>query len=269
MQTHVHELRTLERPLALREYLGEEVKGEGVQWDQWTSVGDATALRWSLGVLANTLPEADEDIDPFEDALLSVESSKALEEFSYTARLTAFADVGAQHAFQGGASLRTLPHFNALMLDTDRDGEFDDFASALDAHVIGLDLTYGWTDETSQRSLTAGCELLWYSGDVVDVDTDNAALDIENENLQGWFAWADLALDGSRSVGAQYSLVERLDTRGSDAQELEVYFTHMFSEFHRLRFVVGHSDAEGDDALVSAALQYTAIVGAHGHGVNW
>src|SRR5207248_2602866 len=59
MQTHVHELRTIERPLVFRAYLGEEVKGDGVQWDSWTSVGDKTALRWSLGVFNNLLREPD------------------------------------------------------------------------------------------------------------------------------------------------------------------------------------------------------------------
>jgi len=45
MQVHVHELRTLERPLTLRTFLGEEVKGDGAQWNCWTSVGEKTIVR--------------------------------------------------------------------------------------------------------------------------------------------------------------------------------------------------------------------------------
>jgi hypothetical protein len=61
MQTHLHELRTIDRPLVLRTYLGSEVKGDGVQWDDWTSFGESTAVRWSIGVFGNLLPEAEDD----------------------------------------------------------------------------------------------------------------------------------------------------------------------------------------------------------------
>ncbi|MFT5286895.1 MAG: hypothetical protein ACI8TQ_003070, partial [Planctomycetota bacterium] len=69
MQTHVHELRTVERPLALRALLGEEVKGDGVQWDSWAPVGDGTLVRWSIGAFSSLLPEENEFVTEFESSV--------------------------------------------------------------------------------------------------------------------------------------------------------------------------------------------------------
>ena len=46
MQNHVEELRTLERPLVLREFLGEELSGTGVQVDHWIPLGETVPLRF-------------------------------------------------------------------------------------------------------------------------------------------------------------------------------------------------------------------------------
>ncbi|MCC7014665.1 MAG: hypothetical protein IT454_19040 [Planctomycetes bacterium] len=275
MQTHVHELRTLERPLVLREYLGDEVKGEGLEWDSWTGVGEGTAVRWSIAALANTLPEEEEDFDPATEAAAEIDSSKELEDFNFTARVTAFTDLSDASVLQLGTSLRSIPRYSVV---------YDDGAGntaqadSLSSNVLGLDLTYGWTGETGERKFTLGGEYLLSMGDngfEVDPDPDNnpgtadAALSILDEQVGGFFVWADYAWDRFNSAGAQYSLVERADAIQSEAYEVELYFTRMFSEFHRLRLVLAHSDGEGDDPLATLALQYTAIVGAHGHGVNW
>jgi len=46
MQAHIHSLRTYDRPAVLRTFLGEELGGDGVQYDDWTTMGDATVVRW-------------------------------------------------------------------------------------------------------------------------------------------------------------------------------------------------------------------------------
>ena len=50
MQVHIHDLSTPQRPAVLREYLGEESAGVGVQFDHWSPVGETTAMRFSLGL---------------------------------------------------------------------------------------------------------------------------------------------------------------------------------------------------------------------------
>jgi hypothetical protein len=271
MQIHVHELRTLERPLALRTYLGEEVKGEGVQWDNWITVGDETALRWSLGVFANLLPESVEDVDPLTQAVQEVASPKDLDEVNLTARVTGFTDVGSRGVFQLGASARVIPEYDFVYEPT---GVTEDDLSNV---VYGIDATYGWTDDTGEERWTLGAEVLANTGDngsaIVDPDTipgnGDETIQVFDDTGIGYLVWGDYAWDLYNSAGLQFSADELPDGDDSDESELEVYYTHMFSEFHRLRVVASRFDSDAGDDVVRIALQYTATLGAHGHGVNW
>jgi hypothetical protein len=265
MQTHVHELRTLERPLVLRTYLGDEVKGDGLQYDGWTAVGDETAVRWSVGAFASLLPEAEEE----EGAVaFGVADRKDAGDLNFTARLTGFTDVGTNGMFQAGVSGRFIPEASAELNASSVEG--------LDSSVFGLDLTYGWTSDDALRALTAGAEFLVNTGDTVALvddggtpdPADDALTGFDDDSQAGWFAFVDWAWNQKHSVGVQYSLAEiGIDV---DASEIEVYYTRLFSEFHRLRIVGSsyESDAPDSDAL-RFAIQYTATIGAHGHGINW
>lgn len=271
MQTHVHELRTPERPLVLRTLLGEEVKGDGVQWDSWTAIGDETALRWSVGAFANLLPEEPEDFDASSAATRSVAERKGIEDFGLTARLTGFTDISTNGVLQVGASVRVLPDFTLAFEPS------GSAASGLDETVLGFDATYGWTSDTGLRSWTLGGEFLLATGDTyarIDEggtpgDPSDDGVDPASDRLAGFYAYCDLGLDRSSSVGVQFSRVELPVSGTPAASEIEGYYTRMLSEFHRLRFaVVGADFEEGEDSL-RFAVQYSAFLGAHGHGINW
>ncbi len=267
MQTHVHDLRTLERPLVLREYLGTELGGDGLQWDSWTTLGDATVVRWSLGAFASLIPEGEEDADPATTPAASVvEGTKRADDFSYTARLTGFTEVGERGTLQLGASARFVPNYSF---------EVDDAAVTpledLSNSVFGVDVTYGWVGETGIDSWTFGGEFLINDGDVSAEFTPGTppaagTLETVDDSLTGFFAYGDYAWDRFNAVGAQFSSAEVI---GDERSELELYYTRMFSEFHRLRFVIGASDSDVDGSGSKFAVQYTTILGAHGHGVNW
>jgi len=268
MQTHVHELRTLERPLVLRTYLGEEVKGDGVQYDGWTGVGDTTVVRWSVGVFGNLLPESEEEDGEDGVPTLAVADRKDAGDLNLTARLTGFTDVGENGLFQAGISGRFIPDATAELNGAETNG--------LESAVYGLDLTYGWTSDDTRRALTVGGEFLMNTGDTAALIDDAGTPDVGDDTItgfdddaqNGWYAFADWAWNQKHSVGLQYSALESgID---SDASEFEVYYTRLFSEFHRLRFVGSSfdSDVEDGDAL-RFAIQYTVVVGAHGHGINW
>src|SRR5688572_193969 len=98
MQIHAHELRTLERPLVLRAYLGAEVAGDGLQWDHWTPAGDTAAVRWSLGAFSDLLPEEAEfgtsELTP------EVAERKRFGDLNFTARVSGFGDVGESGTLQ-------------------------------------------------------------------------------------------------------------------------------------------------------------------------
>ncbi len=272
MQIHVHELRTLERPLALRTYLGSEVKGEGAQWDSWTTVGDSTAVRWSVGAFANALAEIEEDDITSTSPLIETLSPRTGEDFTYTARLTGFTDVGDRGIFQLGASARTLPRYE-LQYGDGAGVAGDDLSNT----VFGLDATYGWVGPTGVDSWSAGMELLANAGDNGAEITDpngtpgdgDDVVALFDDTVYGGFAWVDYAWDRFNAVGIQYSTVELPDANKSNVSEIEAYYTHMFSEFHRLRFVLAHNDSDIDGETSRFVVQYTAVLGAHGHGVNW
>jgi hypothetical protein len=272
MQTHVHELRTIERPLVLRTYLGEEVKGDGVQWDHWIGVGDSTAVRWSIGVFADLLPEESDDFDPELAAEPSVDDRKDAGDLNFTARLTAFTDVGESGTLQFGTSARLIPDYT---LEFEPSG---DAASGLSNSVFGLDATYGWANDTGLEHWTLGTEYLFDSGDdgssILDsgtpADPTDDTIDVFDESVGGYYAFVDYAWSPFQSAGVQYSQAEIADGNGTELSEIELYYTRKFSEYHRLRFDVSSfdSDLEDEDSL-RFAIQYTAFVGAHGHGVNW
>jgi hypothetical protein len=272
MQVHVHELRTLERPLALRTYLGDEAKGDGLQWDSWFAAGDETAVRWSIGLFADTLPEHEDDLDPASEPVAEVASRKDLEDFHATARVTGFTDVGDSGVFQLGASLRAVPSFD-FVYEVDGTTIGGDLSNL----VWGLDATYGWSDETAQRRWTFGTEVLLSTGDngasIDDPDgtpgSGDETFEVLDDPVAGFYAFADYAWDRSRSAGIQYGRVELPDGNDTEAEELEIYYTRMLSEFHRLRFVAAVGDSDLADTSTRFALQYTAFVGAHGHGTNW
>jgi hypothetical protein len=265
MQTHVHELRTLERPLVLREYLGDEVSGTGVQWDYWFSADDKTAVRFSLGVFSSLLPEHEHGDEAQPEAEAEIAGRKSLGNLNYSARVTGFTDVGANGTLQLGSSARFVPDF--AFVDEQGGGEAD----GLDNTVWGLDATYGWKDDTATKSFTAGLEFLVNSG-AVGAELGAAPGDapiVADGTRTGWMLFADHGLDPSNSIGLQISRAELGDEAGSDATEIEAYYTRYFSEFHRIRFGVSTLDIDGEDDSFRAAVQYTFFVGAHGHGVNW
>ena len=272
MQTHVHELRTIERPLVLRTYLGDEVKGDGLQFDQWHAIGDRTVLRWSVGGFANLLPEEEDEFDPSASAEPSVAERKSLGDFNYTARVTAFTEVGERGTFQLGTSARVLPDY---MFEFEPSGAA---AEELENTVLGLDATYGWTSDTGQRRWTLGGEFLVNTGDNgSEIDdagtpadpTDDTILTLDDA-VNGYYTFVDYALSPFDSVGVQYSALELPDASSSDQSEIEAYWSHSFSEFHRLRLAASSfdSDVSGEDSF-RVALQYTLAIGAHQHGVNW
>ncbi|MCK6448788.1 MAG: hypothetical protein L6Q99_20530 [Planctomycetes bacterium] len=253
MQAHIHDLRTLERPAVLRTYLGEEVKGDGVELDHWWASGDETAIRASFGVFRSLFPEE-------EDAAVAREVAErtSLGDFNFTARVTGFTDVGESGVFQLGASARMIPDFEAV--DTGGGGS----VAGLDDTVLGLDATYGWSDDTGTRKATFGGEFLVATGD--RVDSTLAAFD---ETTSGFYVFGDYAWTKNDSAGVQFSTCELPEAGTPDLAEVELYYTHWFSEYHRLRFAATQTDVDAGSDATRFAVQYTVFLGSHQHGLNW
>lgn len=273
MQAHVHDLAYPERPAVLREYLGEELAGTGIELDHWLATGDESALRFSVG-LFDSLLEAHahgEEGEEEEGGEQLGPERPDLDEVNFTARVTGFADVGESGVFQWGLSLRNVPEFT---FELDSSGFEEDGNSS---NVFGLDLTYGITDDTGLKGWTFGGEALLFDGDIgAEVDDAGTPADDSDDTLVvldgdvfGYYAWIDRQFGRTNSAGVLYSAFEHPEEEKPEDSELTLYYTRNLSEFGRLRFAVTQYDSdEGGDAT-RLLVQYTNFMGAHAHGVNW
>jgi hypothetical protein len=266
MQNHLEELRTLERPLPLREYLGEELGGVGVQLDHWFAANDTTPVRMSLGVFADLAGESHgHDDEEEEGPEIHVPDRKDIDELSFTGRITGMTDVGENGVFQAGVSARHVPEF-AFEVDA-----ADLEADGLSNTVYGLDATFGHTDETGIKRLTAGGEVLLFDGDLAglldDPDTPTV-INVVDDDATGFFAFTDYAWSQRDSAGVQYAHADLAEDPGEDASELDLYYTRHLTEFRRLRLGVTVGDGEQGD-FTRVYVQFTNWFGNHAHGLNW
>ena len=256
MQAHVHDLRTVDRPLPLRAYLGSELGGDGVQWDAWTPGGETGALRWSLGVYGAINSESED----LEDLGIERElgGRKELGDLAMTARLTSFMDVGEDSTLQLGASWLGIPSYSA-------EGGSEE-AEDLSQNVVGFDATYGFGADGEDK-WTFGTEFLFASGDTT-LGLDGGDLVVDDQGLTGFYLYGDWAFDPKQSVGLQLAEAELPRLDGEDASEIDIYYTRHISEYHRVRLAVRQSSIADEDNF-ALLVQYTGFVGAHAHGVNW
>lgn len=256
MQAHVHDLRTVDRPLPLRTYLGSELGGDGVQWDAWTPGGETGALRWSLGVYGAINSESED----LEDLGIERElgGRKDLGDLAMTARLTSFMDIGEESTLQLGASWLGIPSYSA-------EGGSEE-AEDLSQNVVGFDATYGFGADGEDK-WTFGTEFLFASGDTT-LGLDGGDLVVDDQGLTGFYLYGDWAFDPKQSVGLQLAEAELPRLDGEDASEIDIYYTRHISEYHRVRLAVRQSSIADEDNF-ALLVQYTGFVGAHAHGVNW
>lgn len=256
MQAHVHDLRTVDRPLPLRAYLGSELGGDGVQWDAWTPGGETGALRWSLGVYGAINSESED----LEDLGIERElgGRKDLGDLAMTARLTSFMDIGEESTLQLGASWLGIPSYSA-------EGGSEE-AEDLSQNVVGFDATYGFGADGEDK-WTFGAEFLFASGDTT-LGLDGGDLVVDDQGLTGFYLYGDWAFEPNQSVGLQLAEAELPRLDGEDASEIDIYYTRHISEYHRVRLAVRQSSIADEDNF-ALLVQYTGFVGAHAHGVNW
>lgn len=270
MQAHIEQLRTIDRPLVLREYLGEELPGDGAQLDNWMGIGDYTLVRFSLGAFGDLAGEShgeEEEAGPE----LSAPERAVFGDLGFTGRLTALHEINDSSTIQFGGSARFLSNF-AFEVDGS-----DAVAEDLDNAVYGLDLTYGWISDTGMRQFTVGGEYLLFDGDIGAEFDDNGTpgnpaddnLTVLDDSVTGAYGFVDYGWSLVDSAGVQYSFAEEPDASKADLSELDVYYTRRLSDFLRLRFATTFGEVEGGEDYTRFAVQLTGFIGPHGHGLNW
>jgi len=281
MQAHEHDLPYPERPAVLREYLGAELAGTGLQYDYWAATGDEGAVRFSLGLFDSLLGGHGhgghgghgEEEEEEEGAEIHMGDRTDLDSFHLTARLTGFHDVGDSGVFQWGLSARQVPNF-AFEFEAS-EAEVEDLSN----NVLGLDLTYGITDEIGLSGWTFGGEALMYSGDigaeVVDVgndgDASNDTLEILDDDVFGNYLWVERVMNERDSMGVLFSSFEHPEEEKPEDSELTLYYTRKLTEASRLRFALTQMDSDEEGDTTAFTIQFTNFFGPHlcAHGVNW
>lgn len=271
MQAHIEELRTTERPLVLREYLGEELAGTGVQWDLWSDIDDETLIRYSIGAFGDLEGGHGHGEEEDEEGEVEVAERKGIEDFGFTGRVTALTELDDQATLQVGASVRILPHFT-----------FANDASGIEVgsrsnFVYGLDATYGWIGDDGISNWTAGGELLVFDGDLSAAVDDNGtpadptddSLAVNNDTAIGSYLYFDRGWSRRDSAGIQFSIIDSPEREYDLASELDLYYTRNLSEFLRLRFGASFLNVEHGEDSARLAIQFTGFIGSHGHGLNW
>ena len=261
MQAHEHALRTPNRPAVLREFLGNELGGDGIEFDDWFTFGEDTIVRYSLGAFQSLQPFARED-GPF----ASTPDRPEADQLAFTGRLTGFSSLTDLSTLQLGASVRYLPDYSF----TDDTNALE--ATGLENTVWGLDATWGWTDETNTKSWTAGAELLVNDGalsaSVVEPVPSTFELAVLNDTAIGYYVFVDHAMDRFDSLGVQVSSVETAAAGLPRLDEYDLYYTHKLSEFQRLRLALTSFELGGNQDT-RLGIQYTVFMGPHSHGVNF
>ncbi|MCP5021770.1 MAG: hypothetical protein GY930_08325 [bacterium] len=275
MQAHVHDLPTFHRPAVLRAYLGEELGGSGVQYGNWFAAGESGAIRFSVG-LFDSLVQGHSHGDHGDETEVNraVGDYKEAEELSYSARLTGFHDAGERGVLQWGLSMRGLPEFS---FDVDLEDGTELVTDGMSNHVLGLDLTYGWSDDTGVKTWTVGGEYLAMIGDISAEVNDRGTplnfaddtLDVLDDDRDGFYFWLDRGFDLNNSVGLLYSTFEHAEAGSPQQTEITAYYTRHLTEYSRLRFGVSMTDVDDGDDSTALLVQFTNFFGSHAHGVNW
>jgi hypothetical protein len=210
--------------------------------------------------------EADEDEGPIRD----------VEDFAATLRLTSLLDVSEHSTIQLGASALHAP---SSVFGVDETDERD-----LDQAVLGLDLTWSRVEEQTGRGLTLQGEWLHSDTDFGTLDDGGTPADplddlftVMGESANGFYALAELHASRGWGFGVSGGLWEHAEDADLDTSDVGVFATWRPNEYNRLRLEVrSYSDlpVEEDgieEALdfVAVSLQWTVILGSHGHGLDW
>ncbi|HYC76194.1 MAG TPA: hypothetical protein VEI02_01085 [Planctomycetota bacterium] len=272
---HDHELPFTDKPAVYQDYLGGSPSGLGVELHHWFGVGEVP-VRWSLGVIDD--PEADSHAvaGPAADAGHAHDDEgpdgvgrRGLENFAWHARVAASLDLGETHVLQLGASALFAP---------ERVGFADDGVGGVlrfetRKNLFSADATWRWRDPSREDALTAGVEAFLNRERFASVDasaTPFTAATTGTVSAFGLHAWAEYAFDRRWSAGGFFDRLERAADDGFLWTGGGAFVSFKLSEMNRLRLQIQAIDDElRGDAYWVGMIQWTTVLGSHGHPLEW
>ncbi len=275
---HDAELPMVDKPGVLQEYLGGSLRGTGLELHHWFGLGEANLLRWSVGLLNSP----DGDSHPIVPVDLGGHhheegfdfdgiGKRGVDDFALTARVTALFELGEESTLQVGASALWAPHIREF--EEEESGEI----LAFDRHqrTFGLDATFKWRDETTGQAFTLGAEAFFqraeFEAEEAKKKKETAISgEVFEEDAFGFYVYGEYAFDSRWSVGASVDWFERATDASADWWDAGVFVTHWIDEFNRLRLELRwYEDDLADDEFGAAMIQWTTVLGSHGHALSW
>jgi len=275
---HDAELPTVDKPSTLQEYLGGTVRGTGLELHWWSPLSDSSLFRVSGGILQSADSDAHVVLGPAgghehgEDEEEVEGPIRDVEDFSTYLRASALFDLNETSTLQVGASLLNAPtrQFAVVGGTAVEDDERD-----LDRTLTGLDLTYIDQNEETGEGYTVQTEWLFSDADFGE-DT-GSVFDVTGEKASGFYALLEYHPSAQWTFGVSGSLYEHAEDADEESSDIGTFATWNMNEFNRLRFEVrSFSDlAFEEDGVeekldfVAFTIQWTVILGSHGHGLDW
>ncbi len=129
--------------------------------------------------------------------------------------------------------------------------------------ILGADLTYKTLDPVDGSGLNVGAEVL-----LSKRESSDDGLAITDTDAWGFYGYVENLLDRRWSVGVSGGRFEHAEDASMRSWDAGVFATCRVDEFNRLRLEARHFDDPGEE-FHGVMLQWTVILGSHGHGVDW
>lgn len=262
---HDHDLLLLDKPQVLQEYLGGSLRGTGLELHHWFPLGDYQLVRWSVGACNSLDGDAHSTFGPAsghhhedDDGPTHLGGNEA-ENLAVHGRASLLLELGTRTTVQLGISGAWAPEIRFSY-----DNGSGTRTRSLRRGLLGADVSIKHLDPGTGQGTTFVAEVLLSRKDTFDTTTETRST-VEST---GFYALLEHSLGQRWTLGASGGKFGHAETEGLDSWDAGIYSTWHVDEFNRLR-LEGRRFDDPDQSYWGFTLQWTIILGSHGHGIDW
>ena len=275
---HEHALPFVDKPGVLQEFLGGSLRGTGVELHHWMPLAEDHLFRWSVGVINSP----DSDVHAIGGPLAgehhhhedeeALPGERDLENFAFNARATALFQIDWQDSVQVGASVLWAPDQRTRLEHEEEEHDHEDdeeeeevFVRDLEHLVVSLDITYRSIDPSDGSGIVLQTELFYDNREIGDPETGL----LDEVDSFGFHVWGEYNVDRFLSFGLAADVYEQIEGDRT-AWDVGAFVTYEWSEFNRLRFEARwYENGLDDEDYLLLMVQWTTVIGTHGHPLPW
>ena len=163
MQARPYELPYIQRPLVLRNFLGDQIQATGLSYGDIFATSERSTLRASIGLFSDWNVQGDPlDAQAPGAPESNLKTGLRADDLALVARVSGVVDVGQEGMFQWGLSAQSLSDLEVRA--TQANGS-QLLLEGQDQKTYGVDLSFGHADENEGPSWSAGWSGLLATGD--------------------------------------------------------------------------------------------------------